>query len=93
MVSYETYALVREMVAGRKLPPISMKGISHEVIPYAIEGMLDASGRQTRIFSEHLIGLDLDFDPSLVATDDTERARAALRDALAALEASKPSAS
>jgi class 3 adenylate cyclase len=93
VVSYETYALVREMVAARKLPPISMKGISHEVIPYAIEGMLDASGRQTRIFSEHLIGLDLDLDPSLVATDDAERARAALRDALAALEASKPSAS
>ena len=93
VVSYETYALVREMVAGRKLPPISMKGISREVIPYAIEGMLDASGRQTRIFSEHVVGLDLDLDPSLIAADDAERARAALKDALAALEAAKPAAS
>src|SRR5438045_5186387 len=39
VVSYETYALVREMVGGRTLPPISMKGISREVVPYAIEGM------------------------------------------------------
>ena len=93
VVSYETYALVREMVAARKLPAISMKGVSREVIPYAIEGMLDASGRQTRIFSEHLMGLDLDLDPSLVATADAERARAVLRDALAALEAGKPAAS
>jgi adenylate cyclase len=90
VVSYETYALVREMVAGRKLPPISMKGISREVVPYAIEGLLDTSGRQVRIFSEHLIGLDLDLDPSLVETADAERARAVLRDALAALEAPKP---
>ena len=93
VVSYETYALVREMVATSTLPPISMKGISREVVPYAIEGLLDDSGRQERIFSEHLVGLDLDFDPSLVETSDAERARAILRDALAALEARKPAMS
>ena len=93
VVSYETYALVREMVATSTLPPISMKGISREVVPYAIEGLLDDSGRQERIFSEHLVGLDLDFDPSLVETSDAERARAVLRDALAALEARKPAMS
>jgi adenylate cyclase len=93
VVSYETYALVREMVAARTLPPISMKGISREVVPYAIEGMLDGAGRQARILSEHLVGLDLDFDPSLVETSDVERARAVLRDALAALDTRKPAAS
>lgn len=81
------------MVATSTLPPISMKGISREVVPYAIEGLLDDSGRQERIFSEHLVGLDLDFDPSLVETSDAERARAILRDALAALEARKPAMS
>jgi len=93
VVSYETYALVREMVATRTLPPISMKGISREVVPYAIEGMLDGAGRQARILSEHLVGLDLDFDPSLVETSDVERARAVLRDALAALDTRKPAGS
>ena len=90
VISYETYALVREVVAARALASISMKGISREVVPYAIEGMLDGSSRQTRRLSEHLSGLDLDFDPTLVETTDAERARAVLRDALAALEAHKP---
>src|SRR5258708_30773710 len=93
VVSYETYALVREMVAARTLPPISMKGISRAVVPYAIEGMLDGAGRQARTLSEHLVGLDLGFSPGLVGTSDVDRARAALRDALAALDARKPAAS
>ena len=49
--------------------------------------MLDSAGRQARTWSEHLVGLDLDFDPSLVETSDVERARAVLRDALKALDA------
>src|SRR6201996_6688547 len=49
VVSYETYALVRGIVVARALPPITMKGISREVIPYAIEGMLDAAGLKTKI--------------------------------------------
>src|SRR5436853_2425680 len=36
VVSYETYALVRDIVDAQALPPITMKGISREVIPYAI---------------------------------------------------------
>jgi adenylate cyclase len=34
VASYETYALVRDTVAAHALPPITMKGISREVIPY-----------------------------------------------------------
>jgi class 3 adenylate cyclase len=33
VISYETYALVRDMVVAHALPPITMKGISREVIP------------------------------------------------------------
>jgi hypothetical protein len=87
VVSFETYALVRDVVASHKLSPISMKGISRLVVPYAIEGILDASGQQTPIFNEHLAGLDLDFDPSVVEPGDAERIKAVLRDAMAALEA------
>src|SRR6202035_336866 len=87
VVSFETYSLVRDIVAARKLPPITMKGISREVVPYAVEGILDASGKQTRIFSEHLAGLDLDLDPSVVDASDAERIKAVLRDAVTTLEA------
>jgi class 3 adenylate cyclase len=86
VVSFETYALVRDIVAVRRLAPISMKGISREVVPYAIEGILDASGCAPRIFSEHLAGLDLDLDPSVVEAGDAERIKALLRDAVTALE-------
>ena len=33
VISYETFALVRDMVAAHALPPITMKGISREIIP------------------------------------------------------------
>src|SRR5258706_13546557 len=35
VISYETYALVRDFVRAQPLPAITMKGISREVIPYA----------------------------------------------------------
>jgi class 3 adenylate cyclase len=37
VVSYETYALVRDRVRATPLAPITLKGISREVIPYAID--------------------------------------------------------
>ena len=73
VISYETYALVRDMVVAQALPPITMKGISREVVPYAVKGVLDATGREIEIFSEHMAGLDFYLDPSMV---DAEPRRA-----------------
>jgi len=91
VVSYETYALVRDITVARALPPIAMKGISREVIPYAIEGMLDATGQKIEIFSEHLVGLDFYLDPSMVDSDSVERIRTVLKSAIVALEKCSPS--
>jgi adenylate cyclase len=90
VISFETYALVRDIVVAQALPPITMKGISREVVPYAVEGMLDASGQQVRIFSEHIAGLDFRLDPSMVDARAAERVRALLREALTALDKCKP---
>ncbi|HZQ13318.1 MAG TPA: adenylate/guanylate cyclase domain-containing protein [Pseudolabrys sp.] len=90
VLSYETYALVRDSVVARALPSITMKGISREVIPYSVEGMLDASGRAVEIFSEHTTGLDFYLDPSMVAAGSADRIRTVLRQALAALERQGP---
>ena len=92
VVSYETYALVRDMVAAHTLAPISMKGINREVVPYAVDGLLDPAGASVRVFSEHLAGLDFDLDPSLVEAGSAERIQAVLRAAMAALEARRSSA-
>jgi adenylate cyclase len=86
VISYETYALVRDILVAHALPPITMKGISREVVPYAVEGLLDASGQKVQIFSEHMTGLDFYLDPSMVNVGSAERIRAVLQDAIAALE-------
>jgi class 3 adenylate cyclase len=86
VVSYETYALVRDILVAHALPPITMKGISREVVPYAVEGMLDAMGQKVEIFSEHLTGLDFYLDPSMVNVGSADRIRVLLQDAIASLE-------
>jgi adenylate cyclase len=86
VMSYETYALTRDMVNAHALPPITMKGISREVIPYMVDGVVDASGRKVEVFREHMTGLDFYLDPSLVDTARAEHIRTLLQNALKALE-------
>jgi class 3 adenylate cyclase len=86
VISYETYALVRDIVAARALPPISVKGINRTVVPYVVEGVLDEAGRKIEIFSEHMTGLDFYLDPRAVDAAAVERIRATLKNAIAALD-------
>jgi class 3 adenylate cyclase len=91
VISYETYVLVRDLVATEKLPPITMKGITRAVVPYTVTGLLGAAAQPAQIFSEHLAGVDFDFDPNLVEAGNAARIEAVLRAAMAALEARKSS--
>jgi class 3 adenylate cyclase len=86
VMSYETYALVRHMVAAYSLPPITMKGIARKVVPYVVEGMLDGTGAKAAIFSEHLAGIDFYFDPTRVAAETSEHLRNVLQQAIAVLD-------
>jgi adenylate cyclase len=86
VLSYETYALVRDLITAHAMPAISMKGISREVIPYALEGTLDATGRQRRTFSEHMRGLDFYLDPEAIDPSTAGQVRDVLRDAITTLE-------
>jgi adenylate cyclase len=63
-----------------------MKGISRKIIPYLVEGALDASGEKTQIFSAHMTGVDFYLDPTAVDAQTSDRLRTMLSDALAALE-------
>jgi class 3 adenylate cyclase len=92
VMSYESYALVRDVVVAQALPPITMKGISREVVPYVVKGVLDATGRKIEIFSEHMAGLDFYLDPSMVDASRAEHIRKLLQNALKALETSSHSA-
>ncbi len=81
VMSYETYALVKDLVTAHALPPISVKGITREVVPYIIEQPAGAATGAS--IAEHTPGLDLRLDVAQV--DDVERAAAVLRSAMAAL--------
>jgi class 3 adenylate cyclase len=86
VVSYETYALVREIVAGHALPPVSMKGIAREVVPYAIDGLLDEDGGTVEVFSQHGDGLDLYLDLGRVDAGSAQSLREVLNRAISALD-------
>jgi adenylate cyclase len=56
VVSYETYALVRDIVVAHVLAPITMKGISREVIPYIVESAKNADGKGLQVLASTLPG-------------------------------------
>ncbi|MGH6953353.1 MAG: adenylate/guanylate cyclase domain-containing protein [Alphaproteobacteria bacterium] len=87
VISYETYASVRDVVRARPLAPIAMKGISREIVPYAVEGLLGELGQRAHVISEHATGLDLFLDLEVVDDRTAEHARRVLADAMAALDA------
>ena len=86
VVSYETYALVRDAVVAQSLPPITMKGISREVVPYAISGILDSTGQTVQVFSEHQTGLDFYLNANMIDANNAARIRKVLEEALKALD-------
>jgi class 3 adenylate cyclase len=46
LLSYETYALVRELVEAEEQPSIEAKGIRREIRPFALRNFLVAAGQQ-----------------------------------------------
>jgi adenylate cyclase len=84
-LSYETYALVRDMVRARPLPPIAMKGISREVVPYSVEGLISEFAQRTQVISEHATGMDIFLDLEAMDQAGADRARRRLSEALSAL--------
>jgi adenylate cyclase len=86
VLSYETYALVRDIVKAHPLAPISMKGMSREVVPYKVDTTIDAAGRQIHTYSEHMRGLDFYFDPAALDPRAAAHVGNLLRHAMTSLE-------
>jgi adenylate cyclase len=86
--------LVRGLVRARPLAPIAMKGISREVVPYEVEGLLGELAQRPQVISEHSTGLDLFLDVEAIDENGVEQAKKRLSEALSALTArSKPATS
>jgi adenylate cyclase len=76
---------VRDIVSAHDLPPIRVKGINRDVIPYVVDGLLADDGATVRVVNIHAPGLDLYLDPTQITSEEAERIRRLLRDALGEL--------
>jgi len=86
VISYETLALVSDIISAHALSPITMKGISREVVPYSVDNIVDASIEKRGVVIERMPGLDFYLDPSAVKPTDAARVRSVLTEALASLD-------
>jgi len=77
------------MVAAHALAPTTMKGISREIVPYAIDGLLDADGRTVQVFAEHATGLDLYLDLGRIDAVQARSLKTVLQKAIDALDLQK----
>ncbi len=59
VLAHETYILVRDHVDAREMDPIRVKGISHEVRPYAVEGILEGGDESERYIRQESQGMRL----------------------------------
>ncbi len=91
VLSYETFVLVRDRVRARSLEPITLKGISHPVVPYAVEGRVGEAGQEAHVISEHSAGLDLFIDTRAIDASSAERICRLLEEIVATLK-SRPQA-
>lgn len=85
VISYETYALVSDVVSAHTLPSITMKGISREVVPYVIDRLHDGADNSDVVI-EKMPGLDFYLDTAAVTPADSDKIRAVLLHALSSLE-------
>jgi class 3 adenylate cyclase len=89
VISYETFALVSDVIVAHPLPPITMKGISREVIPHSVDSVLDTAAKGV-VIVERIKGLDFYLDPSVVDAQGADLIRSILNDALATLDRRQP---
>jgi adenylate cyclase len=82
VMSYESWSLVKDLVRAKRLEPISFKGISTPVVPYAVDLNVIDDGSLIETDSD---GLTLRLDLNLVDSEHAEQLRQRLLDAAAAL--------
>jgi adenylate cyclase len=86
VLSYETYALVRDIARATPQEPITVKGISRPIVPYVVDGLTDEVAQRASVISGQCTGLDFFLDLELLDKTARNRTQLLLLEALAALE-------
>ena len=84
VMSYETFALVSDIVVSHELPAITIKGISREIVPHAVDGLIDEAAGD--VIHEHAEGMDLFLDVKRLDPREVERVRHMLGRAITLIE-------
>jgi len=86
LITHATYALVQEEIYCQQVGEISVKGIAQPLKTYEVIATREEFLSGARTVSDVRDGFRLTLDPMALAPDDRERAKAALREALEALD-------
>ena len=79
LVSYETYALVRDEILCEERDTIEVKGIAYPVATYAVLDPRGPSDHESRIIREEHRNLKLELDFEAMTADEREEGAVALR--------------
>lgn len=74
LMSYETYAQVKDLVETEAREPILVKGIRREVKPYAVTGILEDNNQNQRVIRQGYTGFDLFLNVDKLSNEDREKA-------------------
>lgn len=82
LLSFETYALVKDFIEAQEMPPVRVKGIAREVRPFAITNIYDKDLTERRFIRKDRYGLKLLADLERLQGEDLEEAIADLQEAI-----------
>jgi class 3 adenylate cyclase len=81
LISYETYAHVKDEVSCEEVGKLSVKGIAHPVTTYRVIEDFEAAGA-SEVVRARLPHLTLNLDPRRMTAEEQDKARQVLVDAL-----------
>jgi adenylate cyclase len=92
LISYETYALVKDQVCCEKRDQLNVKGISRPVATYQVVGLYDDLGKSHDLIHEDYGTLKLDIDLEAMSTEERSHAVTVLQRAVDRLSRAKEAA-
>ncbi len=90
LISYETYAWIKDRIMCEARDPITVKGISRPVATYRVVDTFERLGRDSDVVREEHPNLRLDMNPAAMSDEERNEAEAALRQALVQLTDGTP---
>jgi class 3 adenylate cyclase/PAS domain-containing protein len=93
LISYETFAQIRDRIACKEHGKIEVKGIAYPLATYLVIGSYEALGKERRRYRKEYPKALLDLDLEAMNAEDRAEAAGSLREALRLLEEAAPAQS